>query len=64
MGLSAEKVKEVKEKHLKDDIYALTGATISSRAALNGVKDTARKFVYRLGVITEAVKQENIQVAF
>jgi Na+-translocating ferredoxin:NAD+ oxidoreductase subunit G len=64
MGLSAEKVKEIKEKHLKDDIYALTGATISSRALLNGVKDTARKFVYRLGIVTDAVKQQNIQVAF
>lgn len=64
LGLNAEQVKEVKEKHLKDDIYALTGATISSRAVLNGVKDTARKFVYRLGIVTDAVKQENIQVAF
>ena len=55
---------EIKEKHLKDDIYALTGATISSRAVTNGVKDTVRKFVYRLDILTDALKQENIQVAF
>ncbi len=64
LGLSTEQIREVKEKHLKDDVYALTGATISSRAVLNGVKDTTRKFVYRLEIVKEAVKQENIQVAF
>lgn len=64
MGLSAEKIKELREKHLKDDIYALTGATISSRAVTRGVQDTVRKFAYRLGILNDAVKQEKIQVAF
>lgn len=63
-GLSEEKIKEIKEKHIKDDIYALTGATISSRAVTNGVKDTVRKFVYRLGILNDAIKKENMQVAF
>ena len=64
LGLSPDKIKEIKEKHLKDDIYALTGATISSRAVTNGVKDTVRKFVYRIEILSDAVKQQNIQVAF
>lgn len=64
MGLSAEKIKELREKHLKDDIYALTGATISSRAVTRGVQDTVRKFAYRLGILNDAIKQEKIQVAF
>ena len=64
LGLGPDKIKEVKEKHLKDDIYALTGATISSRAVTNGVKDTVRKFVYRIEILSDAVKQQNIQVAF
>jgi Na+-translocating ferredoxin:NAD+ oxidoreductase subunit G len=63
-GLTEDKVKQIKEKHLKDDIYALTGATISSRAVVNGVRDTAIKFVYRLGILSNAVKQQNISVAF
>ncbi len=63
-GLSKEQVKEIKEKHLKDDIYALTGATISSRAVTLGVKDTVRKFVYRIGILEDAIKKENLQVAF
>jgi Na+-translocating ferredoxin:NAD+ oxidoreductase subunit G len=63
-GLTAEQTKEIKQKHLKDDIYALTGATISSVAVTRGVKDTVRKFAYRLGILDEAIKQEKIQVAF
>lgn len=63
-GLTKEQVKEIKEKHMKDDIYALTGATISSRAVTTGVKDTVRKFVYRIGILDDAIKKENLQVAF
>jgi Na+-translocating ferredoxin:NAD+ oxidoreductase subunit G len=63
-GLSPEKVDEIKEKHLKDNIYALTGATISSRALTNGVVDTVKKFVYRLDILNEAIKKDNITVAF
>jgi Na+-translocating ferredoxin:NAD+ oxidoreductase subunit G len=64
MGLTPEQIKEIREKHLKDDIYALTGATISSVAVTRGVKDTVRKFAYRLGILNDAIKQEKIQVAF
>lgn len=64
LGLTPEQVKEIKQKHLKDEIYALTGATISSRAVMNGVKDTVRKFTYRFGILNDAIKQEKIQVAF
>jgi electron transport complex protein RnfG len=62
--LTSEQVREIKQKHLKDDIYALTGATISSRAVTAGVKDTVRRFTYRLGILNDAIKQEKIQVAF
>jgi electron transport complex protein RnfG len=64
MGLTQDQITEIKQKHAKDDIYALTGATISSRAVTNGVKDTVRKFVYRLDILSDALKQENIRVAF
>jgi electron transport complex protein RnfG len=64
MGLTPEQMTQIKDKHLKDDIYALTGATISSVAVTRGVKDTVRKFAYRLGILNEAIKQEKIQVAF
>jgi len=63
-GLSPEKLREIREKHLKDDIYALTGATISSRAVTEGIKNTVRKFVYRLEILNNAIKQEKVSVAF
>jgi len=62
--LTPDQVAKIKEKHLKDDIYALTGATISSKAVTNGVKDIVRKFTYRLDILDNALKQENVQVAF
>ncbi len=63
-NLSGEKVAEIKNKHLKDDIYALTGATISSRALARGVVETVTKFVYRLAILDKAIKQDNIPVSF
>lgn len=63
-GLTPEQVKEIKQKHLKDDIYALTGATISSAALTRGVKDTVRKFVYRFDILKKAIDQEKVQAAF
>ncbi|MBM3299088.1 MAG: FMN-binding protein [Deltaproteobacteria bacterium] len=63
-AIRADKIKEIKDKYLKSDIYAITGATISSRAVTNGVTNSVRKFVYRLGILSEAIKQENLQVAF
>lgn len=63
-GLTPEQIQEIKNKYLQSDIFALTGATISSRAVTNGVKNTVRKFVYRLNILNDAIKQENLQVAF
>lgn len=62
--LSPDQIKEIKEKHLKDNIYALTGATISSRAVTRGVKATVKKFAYRFDILKKAVEQEKVQVAF
>ena len=59
--LGPEKVAAIKKKHLKDDIYALTGATISSRAVTLGVKNTVKKFHYRFDILAKAIKEQNIQ---
>ncbi len=63
-GMSTEQVKEIKAKHLKDDIYALTGATISSRALTKGVVNTVQKFAKRLEILDEAIKKEQLSIAF
>ncbi len=63
-GLTKDQVRDVKQKHLKDDIYALTGATISSNAVTRGVKDTVRKFVYRFDILKKAIAKEKIEAVF
>jgi len=63
-GLKPEQLDEIRKKHVKDNIYALTGATISSAAVTRGVKDTVRKFVYRFDILKKAIEEEKIQVAF
>ena len=64
LWIKAEEITKIKEKHLPDDIYALTGATISSRAVTRGVQDTVRKFAYRFDLLKKAIEQEKIPVAF
>jgi Na+-translocating ferredoxin:NAD+ oxidoreductase subunit G len=63
-GWPEQKVDEIRKQHLKDNIYALTGATISSRALTNGVKATVRKFEYRYNILTQALKSRDVQAAF
>ncbi len=46
------------------DIYALTGATISSRSVNNGVKGIVKKFAYRLNILDSALAKQKIAVAF
>ncbi len=63
-GVSEDKIEEIKQKYVDDDIYALTGATISSRAVTRGVKNTVRKFAYRFDILKNAIEQKNVKVAF
>lgn len=46
------------------DIYALTGATISSKAVTEGVKAMAKNFAYRFENLEKVVKAQGIQVSF
>jgi electron transport complex protein RnfG len=63
-GLSAEDVAEIQKRYCDEDIYALTGATISSAAVTNGVKSMANKFAYRIQILDQAVKEGNVSVLF
>jgi electron transport complex protein RnfG len=46
------------------DIYALTGATISSRYVNTGVKSIVKKFAYRLNILDTALAEQKIKAAF
>lgn len=63
-GWDKAKVTDIRKKFDDSDIYALTGATISSQAVLNGVKSSVRKFAYRLDVLKKAVNEKDIKIAF
>ncbi len=52
------------KQYADHDIYALTGATISSRAVNNGVKGIVKKFAYRLNILDAVLADEKIAVAF
>jgi len=61
--LEAEQ-KALKEKHHDDDIYALTGATISTDAVTIGLKNMLKKFAYRLLILDKIIDEQSIPVAF
>ena len=62
--LGPEEVKKIESQYQDKDIYALTGATISSRSVTNGVKGIVQKFAYRLGILDRVLKEQQIAVPF
>lgn len=63
-GLTAEQVHEILCKYKDNDIYAITGATISSRSVAEGVKNMVRRFVYRIETLDSVVAKQGIPAAF
>ncbi len=55
---------EILKQYVDYDIYALTGATISSRSVNNGVKGIGKKFAYRLNILDSVLVKQKIAVAF
>jgi electron transport complex protein RnfG len=62
--LSRENLESIKEKYQVSDIYALTGATISSEAVTDGVKNTAVKFAYRMETLDQVISEQGVRAAF
>ena len=63
-GLGAEEVARIQEQYQDDDIYALTGATISSSAVTNGIKAMVKKFAYRLAILDRVLAEQHIATPF
>ncbi len=57
-------VAKIMEQYKAKDIYALTGATISSRSVSDGVKGMVKKFAYRLEILDKVLKEQQIAVSF
>lgn len=62
--VDAAEIQALTEKYKDQDIYALTGATISSRSVVNGVKGIVTKFAYRINVLDRVLQEQNLSVSF
>jgi electron transport complex protein RnfG len=63
-ALSKGVIDTIRTKYLDRDIYSLTGATISSKAVTDGVKNMINKFAYRLNILDSVIERQHIPVAF
>lgn len=63
--LPPEQIEELMEKYRGNDIYALTGATISAVAVADGLKGMIKKFAYRVSLLDSVTeKNESVSVIF
>lgn len=63
-ALSADAVAKIQAQYQDKDIYALTGATISSRSVTSGVKGIVQKIAYRLALLDRVLTEQKIAVPF
>lgn len=62
--LPEKELDAIRGKYQDKDIYALTGATISSKAVTDGVKSMVAKFAYRINRLESVISTQKIPVAF
>ena len=62
--LGEEETGKLMDQYRENDIYALTGATISTKAVTDGLKGIAKKFAYRLETLDTVLKEQQIAVSF
>lgn len=63
-ALGADEVAKIQAQYRDKDIYAVTGATISSRSVTSGVKGIVQKIAYRLEILDRVLLEQHIAVPF
>ena len=63
-GLDESEVARIQQLYKDKDIYALTGATISSKSVTSGVKAIVKKFAYRVSILDKVLAEQGIKVSF
>ena len=63
-AFTQDEIASIQSKYQDQDIYALTGATISSEAVTNGVRGIIKRFAYRVEMLDEVIAGQKIPVAF
>jgi Na+-translocating ferredoxin:NAD+ oxidoreductase subunit G len=61
---SKEDIAAIQKNYQDKDIYALTGATISSVSVTNGIRNMTTKFAYRIKILDKIIASKNIHVPF
>lgn len=61
---SPEQIADIRHKYEDADIYALTGATISSRSVTTGIRNMVKKFAYRTQILDHVIARQKIPAAF
>jgi H+/Na+-translocating ferredoxin:NAD+ oxidoreductase subunit G len=62
--LQKDDTDKIRQQFKDHAIYALTGATISSRSVTNGVRGIVQKFAYRLDILDKVLQEQKIAVPF
>lgn len=62
--VSEEEILAFREEYKSKDVYAITGATISTVAVTNGVKSIVTKFAYRIDVLDKVLQEQQLAVSF
>lgn len=63
-NITREEAEALRNKYRDKDIYAITGATISSRSVTVGVRDMVKKFSARIRGLDGVIASRNIPVTF
>jgi electron transport complex protein RnfG len=63
-AFSKEEIARIRSKYQDQEIYSLTGATISSQSVTDGVKGMIKRFTYRVEILDRVIAAQNIPVAF
>jgi len=63
-NFTEDQIKEIRKKYKDSDIYALTGATITSKAFTSGIKNMVKKFAYREKMLERILAQQGVAAAF
>jgi electron transport complex protein RnfG len=58
--LTPAQIETIRTQYQDKNIYALTGATISSRSVTNGVKNMVKRFAYRIKILDDVIAKEQI----
>lgn len=61
---SDEEIVKTRDQYKDKAIYALTGATISSKSVAEGVKGIVSKFAYRINVLDKVLQEQQLAVSF